>query len=648
MDEGTRPMAAEPSAPETIPAMMERNARERGRLPAVKVKDENGRYRDITYGQIFDLTSQFTAGLLAHDVKAGDHVAIIGENRFEWLVCDLAILFLGAVTVPRGAEITLEELEYILVHSDSRAVIVEDQRQLEKVLEIKDRLPLAKLLVVMDEKYPGGHRGVHRYDDILDRGRRVLSRDRTAVEKRLRQVKPGDVAALFYTSGTTGQPKGVLLTHANIMYNVNNVPALVGADYRDRFLSILPPWHAYEYEVEKILFGATACLAYSQPVAAVILEDLREFKPTFFACVPRIWEAVYRGVMRKVEQDSRVNRGLFRWFMRIGQAYKKAQDVLKDQEPWFRRPDPVSLALRRAWAHTMSILLQLPYFLGDRMIFSKIRARVGGKLRHAVSGGGMLPRYLDDFFNAVGISILDAYGLTEAMVLTLRRPHRETRYTVGPVAPLTEIKLVDPDTGKEVPPGKEGLIHCRGPQVMAGYYKNEEETRRVLSKDGWLNTQDIARATVRGEYQILDREDDIIKLTNGEKVAPTPMEDELRKNPHISQVMIVGNARRYLTALIVPDFALLEEFAAKSQIAVRDRHHLLQDDRVQALFRQAINDLYEINKGYREYERIRAFHLLDKEFVVGEDMTHTLKLKRRKVHRKYQDEIERMYTAVGR
>jgi long-chain acyl-CoA synthetase len=282
------------------------------------------------------------------------------------------------------------------------------------------------------------------------------------------------------------------------------------------------------------------------------------------------------------------------------------------------------------------------------MIFSKIRARVGGKLRHAVSGGGMLPRYLDDFFNAVGISILDAYGLTEAMVLTLRRPHQETRYTVGPVAPLTEIKLVDPDTGKEVPPGKEGLIYCRGPQVMAGYYKNEEETRRVLSKEGWLNTQDIARATVRGEYQILDREDDIIKLTNGEKVAPSPMEDELRRNPHISQVMIVGNARRYLTALIVPDFVLLEEFAAKSQIAVRDRHRLLEDDRVQALFRQAINDLYEGNKGYREYERIRAFHLLDKEFVVGEDMTHTLKLKRRKVHRKYQDEIERMYTTISR
>lgn len=628
---------------ETLNEMFHKRAELYSKRPAVKVKVKK-RFEAISYHELWNLVKEFGTGLIHLGIRSGDHIGMISDNRLEWLICDLAILGIGAVDVPRGSDITLEEVKYILNHSDSRGVIVEDEEQLKKVLHIKENLPHLEKIIVMDENYKGkGLRNVYPFDEVLKRGRELLKRGDQTFLERSKTVKPQDLATIIYTSGTTGEPKGVMLSHANIMHNVRVLPPLFNITYEDRFLSILPPWHAFERTVEYVALSCGASIAYSKPARQVLLANLQLEKPTLLACVPRVYEGMYQAIWANIRKEKKIKQRLIALLTRMAISYIKGVRILKGTEPIFRREVSGTRYFKRLKALSKKLLFSYPYFTADKLVFSKIREITGGCLRLSVSGGGALPHYLDDFFEAAGIRILEGYGLTETSpVVCCRLLGREIAHTVGPPVPETEIKIAD-ERGNPLPPGQQGRIMIRGPQVMMGYYKDEDATKMVMDEEGRFDSGDLGRLTQTGELQITGRAKDTIVLRSGENVEPEPIECKLRESPFIKQVMIIGQDKRQLGALIVPDFDEVKSYLDEEGIKLMVPAEIIEEKKVVELFRKEVNRLVAENSNFKKFEKISKFELIPEEFKVGEELTHTLKMKRDLIAAKYEKEIERMF-----
>jgi long-chain acyl-CoA synthetase len=611
--------------------------------PALKFRHED-QVITITYQELGRQIQALGTGLLALELRAGERVGLIAENRPEWLIADLALLGCGAVDVPRGGEISLAELRYILEHSDAVGVFVEDEKQLTKLESIRAGLVGLRFIIVMDPTFTGSGRP-HTYSmtEIRERGiQRLVQGDYSFLE-RSQRVKAEDLATIIYTSGTTGTPRGVMLSHANIMHNVRTCPSLLQITSNDRFLSMLPTWHSFERTVEYVVLSAGASIFYSKPVKQILLPDLQYEQPTFMAGVPRIWQGLYKGVLLNVTKEPAFKQWLFHIGLRVGRLYKKVERIRQDLDPLFSLPSLMKQGVRKAAATVLYWATKPLYALFDKILYAKIRHITGGKLRAAISGGSALPRRVDDFFAAVGLTMLEGYGLTEtAPVVAVRLFGREIPYTVGTLLPETFVRIVD-DNGQAMPLGEQGIIWIRGPQVMRGYYKDKDTTEKTINSEGWLNSGDLGRLTIQGALQITGRIKDTIVLLTGENVEPVPLETQLLESPYIHQAMVVGQDQRTLGALIVPDFTALENYGKTVGVSTSSAQELLTLPVVQELYRKEIQRLISPQKGFRACERIGGFVLLPYEFRVGEELTHTLKMKRNVITQQFAKEIAQIY-----
>ncbi len=596
---------------------------------------EGGHFQMTTYAQLREQAECLGTALIDLGLKPRDHVGIFAENRLEWIQADLAVLLAGGADVPRGADVTDPDILHIVPHSGMRFLFVENVNVLEKVRRHPDVIK-GLTLILMSGEDPD----VYAQGDLIRRGRELRQQGDRRLESHLEQINADDLFTLIYTSGTTGAPKGVMLTHANMLSQLERIPIPIRPD--DRVVSILPVWHIFERVFEMIALSRGCCTYYSS--VRSLRDDMRDVRPTFMASAPRLWESVYSGILSNIEKASPVRRGLFSITLFVSRHFRGGLRFLKGNElDLTGRPIVVS-ALRGLWSLVEVVLFAIPFILLDRIVLKKIRAATGGALRGTCSGGGALPYHVDLFFNDAGIPVLEGYGLTETSpVLSVRTPDLLVPGTVGPMYPDTELRIFDLNTGELIYTtepggpkrrGVKGEIHVKGPQVMKGYYKDAAATDKVL-KDGWFNTGDLGMMTYNDCLKITGRSKETIVLLNGENVEPVPVENALLQSPYIRQVMVVGQDRKYLTALVVPE---IEKFPGH-----KDFTTLAVDPEAQGMIRHEIRRLISAEHGFKSFEKVVDFRLLPKPFEQGDELTGKLSVKRHVVTERYAKLIESMY-----
>jgi len=577
------------------------------RKPDLLRYKSGGAWRDISTDEFAATVRSLSLGLESIDVGPGERVAILSENRPEWTAFDQAILNRGAVTVPIYATLLTEQVRFILDNSQSKAIVVSTVAQMEKVLPVLPALPGLRAIIVLDAPASGLPARAAPWTDLLRAGEAAHRTDPRRFEAARSRVVPDDLASILYTSGTTGDPKGVMLTHGNFASNVNATLRIIPFSERDVTLSILPLTHVFERMVEFAYLAAGATIAYAESIDAVS-QNLLEIRPTVVACVPRLFEKVHARILDTVRAAPLVRRLIFGLALKVGRAKARAM-----------------LAGRKA-----PLLVRLLHPLTDRLVFSKVREKLGGRLRFMISGSAPLSPDIAEFFYAAGIRILEGYGLTETSPVVAVNTLERTRLgTVGPIIPGIEVKIA-PD----------GEILVRGPNVMKGYFRNEEATREAI-KDGWFYTGDIGLIDADGFLKITDRKKEVLKTSGGKMVAPQPIENLLKTDRFIAQAVLIGDRRRFISALIVPNPALIESYAKLKQIPYRTFEDLIKDPRIIDLIRRRIEAKMA---GLPSYETVKKFFLLPRELTPESgELTPTLKVKRRVVEKKYADQIESMY-----
>jgi long-chain acyl-CoA synthetase len=630
---------------ETIPQMFIEVAEAQPAICAQLSKDEQGIFKPRSYAELLGDIELFAAGLVALGLKRGDRVGLISDNRKEWLVADLAILGLGGADVPRGCDATVQEITYILGFSGCELALLENEKQLRKVLESRPSLPALKTVVLFDEA--GDSAAAEAEDAGLElrsyaevyaqgsgAGKRSLYRSEAAKGTR------SELATLIYTSGTTGDPKGVMLSHGNFLHQTEYLPSLLGVRSADVFLSVLPVWHSFERIVQYVILRAGGTIAYSKPIGSILLADMAAVQPHWFPSVPRIWETIRDGVYKSLRQASPFLRGLFGFFIGVGESYSYFRNHLLGRMPEFTKR---SRALEIA-ASILPFLLLFPVWkLGDILIFRKVKAKLGRNFIAGVSGGGALPGSVDRFFDAIGVLILEGYGLTEtAPVIGIRLRRHPVIGTVGPVHRGTELRIIG-EKGEILPPGGKGLIQVRGPQVMLGYYKRPDLTARITTADGWLDTGDLGMLTYKGELRITGRAKDTIVLRGGENIEPVPIEQRLCESPYILQAVVLGQDEKYLAALVVPRQDSLTAWAEENEVPFSDWEALTQQPEVRELIDGEISGLIAPRAGFKAFERIFKFEILSEPFQPGRELSAKQELKRHAINEIYRRKIKAMF-----
>lgn len=578
--------------------------------PVLQHKVDN-KYVGISYDKLYSETESFALGLAAMGIKREDKVAIIAENRPKWVYSDFAIMSIGAVNVPLYPISTSETLEFILNNSEAAAIIVSNKFQLNKVLKIRNNCKYLKFIVVMNDSDKTEDKAVYAFHEIQDKGRIFKHGNRSYLLDNIDLCKENDLCTIIYTSGTTGEPKGVMLTHKNILSNVASAHEIFYLDQNDVFLSFLPLCHIFERMAgyyTALSCGAQICYAESIEKLSINMEEIH---PTIMTAVPRLFERMYSKIRRNIESQSPKKQKIFAWAINTGKEYAEAKKNAAGV--------PLGLSLKRK--------------LADKLVYSKLRQKTGGRLRFFISGGAALPRENGEFFEALGIPVIEGYGLTESSpVLAANRLNDYKFGTVGKTMPGVEIKIA-----------KDGEILAAGPNIMQGYYKNKKETEAVL-KDGWLHTGDIGVFDAEGFLIITDRKKHLFKTSGGKYVAPSPIENLFLASKYIEQFVLIGDRRMFLTALIVPDFEALSEYADAHRIPYSDPKELTGLKQIYELLEK---DLAQFQSKLANFERVRKFTILDKPFSIESgEMTPSLKLKRKLIEERYKDLIDDMYRAI--
>jgi long-chain acyl-CoA synthetase len=624
-------------------AEMYREAAEKfGDRPAFATRDKNKVYHPVSFGEVYERGINLATALIDLGVQARDHIGLLADNRLEWIIADYGVLLTGAADVPRGTDVTDADITYILPHSDAKVCFVENKAVLEKIEKNQSQLPNLKTIIMMDRETPVSG-GVLSMYDLIEKGKKLREQGDRRAEERIAQVKVDDLFTLIYTSGTTGAPKGVMLTHANMISQVLNMPSDINLTPSDRIVSILPVWHVFERVFEMLAISRGVCTYYTN--IRNIREDLAIVRPTFMASAPRLWENIYQGILAKVEGGPAVRRALFNAAYYCSRNFKGAVRFLSSRQLDTHGRNPGLSLLLGLWNILRLFSFLIPNLLLDLIVLKKIRAATGGVLRGSVSGGGALPIHVDEFFNNIGIPVLEGYGMTEtAPVLAVRTYKRLVPGTVGPIWPNTELRLIDiangqvlysTEAGSPQRRGVKGEIHVRGPQVMKGYYKNPEATNKVL-KDGWMNTGDLGMITFNNCLKIVGRSKETVVLLGGENVEPVPIENRLLESPFIAQCMVVGQDKKYLSAIVVPSVDHLKDYGASTE-------DLAKNAEVQRLIRDEVKKLISNEAGFKSFEKIVDVRILPKAFEVGDELTNLFKIKRHVVTEKYRDLIESMY-----
>ncbi len=594
----------------------------------------------VSYAKLFDDALILSKAFKSRKVGKGSKVMLLSDNRYGWIVTDFALVSLGAISVPRGSDTPTRELEYILQHAKCEFMVLETEQLLKAHEEMLKGLKTLKAIFIIE----GGktHRwfdNIYSYNDILkDRNISTTDSDQFIAQRYALSLE--DTFTLIYTSGTTGEPKGVILTHRNIMYNVRYMPELIDLQESDRWVSILPSWHIFERAAEYIALSKGCCTVYS--TVKTFAADLEKYQPTMVATVPRLWESMYSKINQTLEKQNPRKARMFKLLVRISARYKYQRRMLHDQLPVFSKVSFLQRFRNKLNAFVKLLLLApLNHLVQKKLLL--VQEKFGGKLRIAISGGGSLPSYLDEWIDAIGIRIVNAYGMTEcAPAIAGRSVNCEIFGTLGPPTKNTELRIVGAE-GEQLEAGKVGEIELRGEQVFPGYYDNEEENSKAFTADGFFKTGDLGKLTLSGELVITGRSKEIIVLASGENIDPSRIESAITKLPFVSDAVLVGQDKKGLGVLIVPDFEQLRNFISdKFEIAAVENDKLVLDKQVLSRVKTEINQMLHPKHGFKPFEKMQNIHLLNKEFKIGEELTNTLKKKRHVIETKYREVISRL------
>jgi len=631
---------------DTLAQLYRRAAEQYEDRPSFATKDAGGLFQAISYRELYERGLALATALIDLGLRPREHVGLLADNRLEWILCDAAVQLAGCADVPRGTDITGEEISYILNHADTRFVFLENGAMLKKFETVRGKIQRVEKVILMDPKATAPD-GVLKMQDLIERGRALRAGGDRRAEAHADGVKGEDLFTIIYTSGTTGTPKGVQLTHANMASQIKNLPFDLMPG--DRTLSILPVWHSYERVFEMVAIAMGACCYYTS--IRHIGDDLKTVKPTMMASAPRLWESLYQKLMDRIEKAPPLRKKLFAMARNATCKVKRAERFFVGQDLDIAGRG-VGEKLALGVGHFLRwIVYIIPHKVLDRIVLSKLREAVGcGEFRGTISGGGALQPHVDEFFNFIGIPVLEGYGLTETSpVLAVRTWKNLVIGTVGPLYPETQVRIVDLNSGHILYPdnsrpdkgrGLRGEIHAKGPQIMRGYYKDPETTSRVL-RDGWFNTGDIGMVTFNDCLKILGRSKDTIVLLNGENVEPTPIESRLVHSPLVDHCMVVGQDQKYLGALIVP---AMDGFRAAG-VQAANLADLAADPKARVLLDAEIRRIVSGDNGFKSFERIGDFRFLPKPFEVGRELTATFKLKRHILTDEYAGLIDEMYPA---
>ena len=580
--------------------------------PAAMRYKKDGTWHDISVQQMSDTVRWFSTGLTSLDVHRGDRVAILSENRPEWTMSDLAILTACGVSVPIYSTLLGWQIAYILNDSGSVAVIASDHEQLEKIQQVRAEVPSIREVIVIDSPadLPAG---VRTWQSVVDQGKAIESKEgRKAFDERVASARPDELATIVYTSGTTGNPKGAMLTHGNIGSNVASSSQLLPIRQGHVSLSILPLTHILQRMVDFIFLHVGAVIAYNDDLQKVG-ENLQAVHPDVFVAVPRLFEKMQAKILDNVATAPPLRQSIFRW----------AMGIARERLPYRveSKPLPFPLSLKSA--------------IAEKLVFGKILDRLGGNVKFTVSGGAPLSAELAAFFIGAGLEIYEGYGLTETSpVIAVNMPGKRRLGTVGAVIPDVEVKIAE-----------DGEIVTRGPNVMKGYFNNEEATRAAIDEQGWFHTGDIGHIDEDGFLKITDRKKDIIVNAYGKNIAPQPLEGLLKTSPFIGTPVLIGDRRKFLTALIVPNFERLEGEARKMGVRFEGYDDLVKNDAILQIFQKEID---RFNENLDRQEKVRKFALLSEDFTIESgEITPSMKVKRKVVMEKFQHLIEEMYQDEG-
>lgn len=591
----------------SIPHILLTSVEKYSSKPAMKYKEE-GIYRDISYLELLEKIKNFSGGLASIGIKKDNKVSILSENRPEWAISDYAILSLGAITVPVYPSLTPVQIDYILRNSESKILIISTDELYERVSEIVKNIPMIENIVMFEgyEKYQD--KKILSLQELYNKGEEYNKSNPGQFEKIVEQIEPSNLASIIYTSGTTGEPKGVMLTHNNFISNILSSISVLPISDEDTFLSFLPLCHVFERMAGHFLpitVGST--IAYAEGIDKVA-ENMQEIHPTVMTSVPRLYEKMYAKVKEAVELGSPIKRKLFNWSFSVGEEYQKKKK-----------------------SNQLNFGTKFKFNFANKLVFSKLKNRVGDRIRFFVSGGAPLPGEIGEFFEKAGILILEGYGLTETSpVISVNREEKYKFGTVGLPIPGVDVKIAD-----------DGEILTKGPHVMLGYYKNREETERTIDSEGWFHTGDIGEIDEDGFLKITDRKKNLIVTSLGKNVAPQPIENLLVTNKYIEQIMLIGDKRKFISALIVPNFENINRYTKEIGLAYANNTELVNAPEVYKLIE---NEIESISTDLANFEKVKKFTLLDRELTIDNgELTPTLKIKRNVVEKKFKDLIDKMY-----
>ncbi len=594
----------------------------------------------VSYEKFFEDVLLLARSFSEKKIGPGTRVMLLSDNRYGWIVTDMALMTLGAISVPRGSDTPTRELEYIMAHAGCEFLVVETEELLQRHQEMTAGLESLKVTFIIE----AGPRHklfkpVYAYQDLL-KDRTLSPADISEFIARGSRIQPEDTLTLVYTSGTTGTPKGVVLSHANLMHQIQELPGIIALDHEDSWLSILPPWHIFERTAEYIAIAAGSCIVYS--TLKTFADDLERYRPTLVATVPRLWEVLYGKINAAVEKQGKRKARLFRLLVTVSVSFRHNRRELRGQLPVYHK----SFFLVRLWrkvAALCKLVFLYPAYLLAQKKLALVRQKFGGRLRIAISGGGSLPAYLDEWIDAVGIRIVNAYGMTEcAPGIAGRGVDCEVFGTLGKPIAGTEVCIVDEQENK-LPAGCEGEVWVRGPQLTSGYYNNPEENQKAFTIEGFFRTGDLGKFTLSGELVLVGRSKEMIVLASGENVDPTHIEATITMLPFVKDAVLVGQDKKGLGALIVPDLEKLREFIGeKFSDLIADSEDFMHDKQVIARVKNEINRLLRPHKGFKPHERLSNIRFLEIEFKPGEELTNTLKKKRHVIEQKYRELINKL------
>lgn len=568
-------------------------------IAAKETADTGKQWREYSTGECIEIINKVSNALLSLGIKKDDKIAIISNNRPEWNFLDLGMQQIGAVNVPVYPTITESEYEFIFNHAEVKLCFVSDQELFDKVSSIKNKVPSLQNIYTFDDI-----EGAKNWKTILTE---VGEDGLRKIETYRNQVREEDMATIIYTSGTTGTPKGVMLSHKNLVSNIKSVSSVLPMDSIPKALSFLPLCHSFERTVYYVYLANCVSIYYAENLDT-IGENLREVKPACFTTVPRLLEKVYEKIMEKGRSLTGIKKKLFFWALNLGLQYEVGKDL--------------------GWYYNFRLSI------ARKLIFSKWIEALGGNIKIIVTGAAAMQPRLGKLFTAAGITVIEGYGLTETSpVISTNRFEEQNRAigTVGIPIPGVEVKIAN-----------DGEILARGPNIMMGYYKRKDLTDEAIDKDGWIHTGDIGEF-INGKFlKITDRKKELFKTSGGKYIAPQPLENKYKEYPYIEQIMIVGENRKFVSALIVPSFPNLREWCAKKGLQNSTNKELIGHPEVISEFQNAIE---QFNKGINKVEQVKKFQLLPDEWSVESgELTPTMKLKRRVILEKYKNDIEEIYS----